>query len=164
MPLFKKHDPRSTNPLARFWNKVSIPDHGDKCWEWTQGITKQGYGRFWINGRQESAHRFSWRSTRGYIPDGLLVCHSCDNPRCVNPYHLFLGNHQINYRDAMSKGRINFAFGERSGIAKLKEAEVLEIRRLHKTGKFSCRKLASMFGVSSSNIGQIILRSTWKHI
>lgn len=89
----------------RFW---ALVDKGEGCWEWTGAARcDRGYGAFKICGRLIGAHNFSFAVCSGKpIPVGLEVCHSCDNPRCVRPDHLFLGTHSQNMRDASRKGRI----------------------------------------------------------
>ena len=74
------------------------------CWNWVS-INKAGYGMIDIDGKTYRAHRYSWEASNGKIPDGLCVCHKCDNPRCVNPDHLFLATHQENMKDMYDKGR-----------------------------------------------------------
>ena len=81
-----------------FWRKVQ---RDDGCWMWTAGRDGDGYGSY----RNKRAHRVAWQLTRGPIPDGLVVCHSCDNPACVRPDHLFLGTQQDNIQDMLRKGR-----------------------------------------------------------
>jgi hypothetical protein len=96
------------NVLAdRFWIKVHKGDTGD-CWLWG-GYTRDGYGKFLANRRLRLAHRIAWELTHGPIPEGLCVCHSCDNPRCCNPVHLFLGSRGDNNRDRAQKGRTRSA-------------------------------------------------------
>jgi DNA-binding CsgD family transcriptional regulator len=94
------------NPTERFWRKVR---KGEECWEWTGfRVPPLGYGRFRLNDEQTWAHRVSWELTFGPIPEGLQVCHRCDNPPCVRPDHLFLGTPLDNVRDMIGKGRASF--------------------------------------------------------
>jgi len=91
-------------PLAeRFWAKVCKSEH---CWLW-QGPTDGRYGEIWYNGAKCRAHRITWELVNGPIPEGLLVCHTCDTPSCVRPDHLFLGTMSDNILDASRKGRLD---------------------------------------------------------
>ena len=87
----------------RFWEKVKI-GLPDKCWEWQANLGR-GYGMFSIEGRSIVAHRVSWTMLRGPIPEGMLVLHKCDNRKCVNPNHLFIGTQSDNVCDMLAKGR-----------------------------------------------------------
>lgn len=100
----------SDNDIIRFWNNINIADT-DSCWNWKKCVDKDGYGKWGILRRKQKVsktlktHRVSYQLTYGRIPEGLVVCHKCDNPRCCNPYHLFLGTQQDNLADMTNKGR-----------------------------------------------------------
>jgi len=92
------------NDADRFWKKV---DKSGDCWLWISGRDRPGgYGQFSCAGKQIRAHRYSWELHNGSIPEGLWVLHRCDNPPCVNPAHLFIGDRKANMDDAAAKGRI----------------------------------------------------------
>lgn len=146
----------------RFWSKVR--KSGD-CWFWEASRDKEGYGNFWFRGRVQKAHRVVWMLTHGEIPDGMFVCHHCDNPSCVNPFHLFLGTAKDNMQDASLKGRARTADkrGERNQMVKLTVGDVHEIRRLHAAG-MSRRELAKRFPVGVRCIGNVVTRTSWAHV
>ena len=148
--------------VERFWRKVSKGGPND-CGVWTAATNLDGYGRFFLgeDRKRSQAHRFSWRLANGPIPDGLSVCHHCDNPPCVNPAHLFLGTHAENMLDRDQKGRRPPPVGERNGRAKLLAAEVACVRVEHAAG-LSVAELALKYGVSKSTIGSITRGTTWK--
>lgn len=146
---------------ARFWSKVRVTSAND-CWEWL-AQRQNGYGVF-RDGRMKKAHRVAWELVNEQIPVGLHVLHSCDNPGCVNPKHLFVGTHSDNMKDRQKKGRANdfHGRGESHGGAKLTEVDVKVIREM--AGSASHRELGEFYGVSRSLIGQIINRKIWRHI
>ena len=149
---------RSTVPLSeRFWAKVRRADLAE-CWRWTGRLSSAGYGR--VGRRRESryAHRVSWELHHGPVPQGLSVCHRCDNTQCVNPSHLFLGTQADNIADMVSKGRN--ALGERNGQAKLTESEVVTIQAITKRTQ---RSIAADYGVSRSLISLIRSGKRWVH-
>lgn len=130
------------------------------CWEWVRGkFSHFGYGSFCKNGRAHYAHRVSYEMHRGEIPEGLEVCHRCDNPGCVNPEHLFLATHAENMRDARSKGRV--ARGDKIPRAVLNEEKVRLIRSM---SHLSDEILGKMFGISAGGVWYVRTRKTWKHI
>ena len=101
---------RKKEPVTpRFWSKVQKAGPDD-CWEWVAGKGGRGYGMFWLDGKQVKAHRVAWMLENGPIPPGkgyhgTCVLHSCDNPPCVNPAHLFIGSNAVNQADMRAKGR-----------------------------------------------------------
>jgi hypothetical protein len=135
------------------------------CWVW-KGAKEGEYGDLKIGGKTFKAHRVSYWVFVGNIsgPD-VLVCHRCDNPRCVRPHHLTLGNHAFNMRDAKLKGRVTgkpFEKGEAAPDAKLTWEQVREIRRRYRERERTQVQLAKIYGVSRSAITQILRNKTWK--
>jgi len=108
------------------------------------------------------SHRLAWELTFGAIPKGLLVCHHCDNPSCCNPGHLFLGTNKDNTQDKINKGRSNHLLGEKHQNSKLTTDEVIQIRKLYTTGKFTQVSLASQFNTCLQNISDIVNHKRWK--
>jgi hypothetical protein len=139
-----------------FWKYVQVVDHG--CWEWLASLGNHGYGQLTFKQQKYTAHRLSWELHNGPIPDGLCVCHTCDNRSCVNPNHLFLGTRTDNLRDMTDKGRR--VKGESHGGVKLTEEIVLSIRSSEQSGV----DLAAMYGVSPSTICSIRKRRIWSHV
>lgn len=156
----------------RFWSKVDKRSD-DECWNWVAATNPKGYGTFHNNirgNKKTNAHQVSWILHYGEIPDGMCVCHHCDNPSCVNPKHLFLGTIQENFLDMYNKGRHNFGVrfgkehaqhGTQSKFNKLSEDDVRMIRSLIKTKKYSKRKISRMFGVSHGLINNIDYGRKW---
>ena len=131
------------------------------CWVWTGGVGSSGYAQFWLDGKTVQASRVAFSLHKGNIPEGLQVCHTCDNRLCVNPDHLFLGTASDNAKDKADKGRS--VKGESNHHAKLKEHEVLEIKKLLKEG-YKHREIAEVFNVSRMAISDINNSRSWKHL
>lgn len=142
------------------WKTVQNPNG---CWDFIGG-TVTGYGLFRYRGENKLAHRVSYELFIGPIPEGMYICHHCDRHGCINPTHLFAGTQKDNVRDMMAKGRANQAKGENTGSAKLKEFQVLEIKRLLGTGRFTQKELGIMFNISKSVIEHINLGLKWKYL
>lgn len=155
----RKYD-RDKPPEERFWARVA---KSDGCWEWTGTKKGAGYGQFCTGGRRKLAHRVAWEMSFGGIPEGLAVCHTCDNPRCVRPDHLFLGTWAENNHDRHRKGRSAGPKGQRNGKACLTEDDVRRIRQLHNQG-LGYRGIARLSGMSRSAIAHIVQGRNWAHV
>lgn len=131
----------------------------EECWPWTGAKTEHGYGRINIGGRVVKAHRVAYRELVGEIPDNSDVCHTCDNPPCCNPQHLFLGDARLNAQDMVSKGRHKHCVfhGESHPAAKLRTAQVEEIRGSAEPS----RALSQRYGVSMTTIQNIRNGTSW---
>lgn len=138
------------------WYDKKIRKHKNGCWIWLKSRDPGGYGHLVINGKLKQAHRISYESHKGPIPDGLVVCHTCDVRRCINPDHLFLGTKKDNAQDCLKKGRFKF------NDVKLTPKKVQKIRDLYATGKYTQRGLAGQFGVSKACIWDIVNQNHWQ--
>jgi hypothetical protein len=135
----------------------------EDCWPWTGFIGPYGYGiiekRYARNRhKKEHAHRIVFQIYKGPIPNKLMVRHTCDNRACVNPHHLILGTAQDNKNDSIERGR--HAFGERSGMTKLTNADIKNIR----SDQRSQDAIAKVHAVGQSTISRIKRREVWGHI
>ena len=141
----KTYKPRARKPIEdRFWEKVSKEDG---CWNWVGSTQGFGYGYLHTgdktNRKPVSAHRYSWALHNGPIPDGLWVLHKCDNPSCVNPDHLFLGDRTDNMRDCAAKGRVRTVGKSRLTHCKHGHEFTPENTRLDKHGHRRCKACAA---------------------
>lgn len=157
----RANDGPSAAEIDSFWSKVAV---NDDCWWWMAGAGRDGYGVISIGAYPVKAHRFSWELHFGEIPDGMCVCHRCDNKLCVRPDHLFLGTTQDNIADRDSKGRQ--IKGERHPDAKLTEETVRLIRSRYKRGcpTNGIRALAREFGLCRSSMRAVVFGDTWKDV
>ena len=140
--------------MDRFWEKV---DKSGDCWEWIGAIDPCGYGRINVNGINRQAHRIAIILDGIDIPSGMEVCHSCDNPACVNPDHLWIGNHADNMNDMTKKGRAAPCRGESNGRAKLSIKDVCDIRASNETHTAQAAK----YNVAISTVSRIRSRRLW---
>lgn len=145
----------------RLWLRVAVGS-GDECWEWQGAINSHGYGTIRDHCLSRGCHVVAHESRVGPVPAGMMVCHTCDNRKCCNPTHLYLGTATDNARDRDNRGRSNTAFGGRCGQAKLDNAKVALIRHLVSCG-VKQRKLAALYGVTPMVISNVWLRKSWRH-
>lgn len=148
----------------RFWSKVDVKGPND-CWEWQLSRNSKGYGlrsiydkhRLKNKSRLVMVHRVAYTLQYGDIPKGKIVCHTCDNPPCCNPHHLFVGTNALNQLDCRIKGR---------KYSKLSEKDVSFIRSQYERNhtRQLARQLANIFGVHVSLIRLVARRKSWKHI
>ncbi len=147
-------DKEAANQKLLAWMRIVDRD-GKRCWEWQRCRQKGGgYGMVVIEGKVWLTHRLSWTVSKGDIPEGMHVCHHCDNPPCFNPTHLFLGNIQTNAADRHMKGRD--AKGEGNGNSKLSDEQVAEIRKKYKGQYGQLTQLAKEYGVCIDQIRNIV--------
>ena len=144
------------------FNDSYIPEPNTGCWIWLKFLDKDGYGFIRDNGVRHRAHRYSFLKHNGDIPKGHVVCHSCDNPTCVNPEHLFSGTKKDNTQDMLKKGRNGRTGtkGEKNPKTTLKERDVISIIKSSST----YRELSKLYNVSVSTIGRIKKRHVWAHV
>lgn len=142
-----------------FEDKYIKLDNG--CWQWTANISTNGYGQISRNKTTCRAHRIAYNLYIGEIPEGMVVCHKCDNKLCVNPDHLFIGTQEDNIRDCLNKDRN--AYGSRNAKAKLKEDDIFSIKVRYKNG-VTMQEIGNIFGVSKNTISQVINNKTWAKI
>jgi hypothetical protein len=158
---------RGDRKETRFWERVRRVTGARKlafpgCWEWQGSRFENGYGRIHVRGKRIGTHRYAWECQRGAIPAGMLVLHRCDNPRCVNPDHLFLGTHADNMQDMVRKGRNaggGGLAGEANSCARLTDDQVREIRQHYVNAKRRYglgTQLARRYGVSPALISSVV--------
>jgi len=149
----------------------SVLDEKTGCWNWSGPIKGFGYGFLTTGSRSdgsrktETAHRYSFRLSNGDIPDGLWVLHHCDNPKCVNPCHLYLGDRKQNVADMINRGRRASDKGELNNNSVLSESDIIMIREERENNRTPYRKLAKKYGIKShKTIMQICSGELWGHV
>jgi len=151
---------------SRFWEKVDVRGD-DECWHWNGLRNHGGYGQFKVSGRGVGAHRLSLMMEIGrQMKSSEFACHHCDNPSCVNPAHLYVGNHATNTNDMRERNRFFKWKGLRSGSdnprSKLTDSDVIRIRSLD--GVIGRKRIAREFGVSKTTVIFIMQRKVWSHV
>jgi hypothetical protein len=141
---------QANSTFGHFLHYALISKDIDSCWEWTGPCNDHGYGLIRSNNKNERAHRIAYQLYKGPIPDGLFVCHHCDNPPCVNPFHLFVCTLQENTQDAVMKG---IRFGPK------RKFDLDEAKKLRAQG-FSYIKIGRKLGVSGTTILRSIRESS----
>lgn len=146
---------------ARFWAKVDRRGP-DECWLWIGAKKGHGYGRF----KHRRAHRVSFELHHRLLALGECVLHRCDVPSCCNPKHLWAGSQQENMADMLKKGRHGRGAprGEKHGVAKLTENQVLMIRARYANGGITQKSLATEIGIDQTLVSMIVMRKIWRHI
>ncbi len=150
------------NTEETFWARV---ERGDGCWLWSGRLNTYGYGVLRYRGRTIGAHRLSWIFTNGPIPEGLYVCHHCDNPRCVRPDHLFLGTSKDNQVDASRKGRSRgrVGHGEHNNHARLTADKIRLIFERRAQGA-THKQIAQEFGICKTSVSYILRGIYWSSV
>lgn len=148
--------------IVKFFARTGVdPETG--CFEWQGAITEStGYGKVKLDGRVIDTHRASWILTHGDIGDGLQICHTCDNRKCVNPRHLFIGTRSDNMVDAHLKGRLSAAMHDAHAVF-LTDAQVVEIYARINAGEQRA-VLAAEFGVAPQTISRIRLKQRPRYV
>jgi HNH endonuclease len=146
----------------RFWARVVKHEPG--CWEWTGFLNHDGYGLLSRGRTKVGAHRLSWEIHFGSIPDGMYVCHHCDNPQCARPDHLFLGTQRDNMRDCGRKRRnhIRAQDGEQNTSAALTNADARRIREMYATSMLKASDIAAQVGVSRGVVASVVSGRTYR--
>lgn len=148
----------------RFWSGVDKRD-SDGCWPWTRTVGNHGYGAI-FKGKQLRTHRIAYELSNGKIPEGMCVLHKCDNRKCCNPSHLFLGTHLDNIADMVAKSRNNCGKlqPDRKRRVKLTEQIAKKIIQKYKTGKCLMTHLAKEYGMHPRTVNRIVRGQKWPHL
>jgi hypothetical protein len=148
--------------IATFLSRIDMSGGPDACWPTTQSRDSNGYGRIRFVSCSYAMHRLVYELVHGDIPPDMLICHTCDNPPCCNPAHLFVGSQYDNAMDRERKQRLNHPRGESHAGTNLTEAQVLEIRSRWPGEKQS--DIGADYGVGQATVWRIIHKKVWTHI
>lgn len=169
------HDSKAAQPIAEtlfsvnltekqsrnFWRKIDRGEEPDYCWWWNGSTTRDGYGTFRLGSKIVKAHRVSYALHIGAFPSNKLICHRCDNPRCVNPMHLWIGTDGDNALDRNNKGRgvvcVPRSEEPHSG-AKLTVSQAEEIRKLYLSGAYTQKEIGEMFSICQPVVSRVYRR------
>ena len=161
----KRRSRKEVSEVLKFRKVVVLRRAGQgPCWEWCGYRNEDGYGKIAFEGKTPSVHRVAWMLWVGPIPKGIEVAHTCDNPPCFNPKHLYLATHAENIADAVRRNRYPSKTGQLHPNAKLNEQQVREIRRRYVKGSQSRFLLAKEFGICDGAVYAIASRRSWTHI
>ncbi len=159
------------DPYVGFFARTRRADAGPivggvRCLEWTGAKASRDYGAMRVGERSVGTHRYAYATFKGPIPDGMSVCHKCDNPICCEVAHLFLGTQSNNMRDMVSKGRdaLTRARAARHGMSKLTSDQVASIRERYAAGGVTQVQMAQEFSVTQSLISKVVRAEHWKHV
>lgn len=158
--------------INRFWSKVSKFKTKKGCLEWLESTSTDGYGKFKLDHHTLRSHRLAYvLSNKEQIPDDMWVLHTCDNPLCCNPDHLWLGDNSDNQQDMVKKGRYNsksdykkIMRGVKNGKSKLTNKDVHEIRKMYKDKNIPLKRISGKFNVSQQTVVDVATGKTWTHI
>ena len=137
-----------------------IPEAG--CWLWIGSTNNRGYGKIYLDGKLQLAHRAAYNLFKGDIAAEMVICHICDVKCCVNPYHLYQGSQRDNVRDSKARGQM--AVGARNGNAKLTADQIREIRSMSNTSNLTKSEIGKLFGIARITVQQITSGRRWPSV
>jgi hypothetical protein len=162
----------SKERIKAFWSKVNkqgpypdqkkYPKLKTRCWEFIGCLDRDGYGLCNVNDKTQRVNKVAYELQFGPVPKGKIVCHNCDNRKCVR--HLYAGTHTTNARDRTRRNRNRYQLGEACTTSKITDAQAIRIRKLYSTGAYTQLAIANYFRVNRATISYIIGRKTFAHV